>query len=237
MNRLEFMKELAKLLDDLPREEKIEILKYYNGYFDDAGEENEAAIIEELDSPAKVAASVKAGMDESTADHVEFTEKGVDDGKTVHEYEERKTGGGEPHGQEHGASGQQRERRNGWKAIAIICLILLTFPVWITVLARIAALCFGLLLAAFGIALAVIICLVACFGCGIGSLIWGIVKLFTVPLSGVMSISVGVMLLGAGLLASLLCTVVFGRLIPLIFRAMGNFFRWLSGRFHRRESV
>ena len=89
MNRLEFMKELARLLDDLPREEKIEILKYYNGYFDDAGQENEAAIIEELGSPAKVAASVKAGMDESSADHVEFTEKGVNDEKTVHEYEEK----------------------------------------------------------------------------------------------------------------------------------------------------
>ena len=45
MNRLEFMKQLARLLDDLPREEKIEVLKYYNGYFDDAGAENEAEII------------------------------------------------------------------------------------------------------------------------------------------------------------------------------------------------
>ena len=53
MNRLEFMKQLARLLDDLPREEKIEILKYYNGYFDDAGVENEAEIIAQLGSPER----------------------------------------------------------------------------------------------------------------------------------------------------------------------------------------
>lgn len=239
MNRLEFMKELARLLDDLPREEKIEILKYYNGYFDDAGQENEAAIIEELGSPAKVAASVKAGMDESSADHVEFTEKGVNDEKTVHEYEEKQTYREEKYSTEkystekYGA-GRQRER-NGWKAIAIICLVLLTFPLWITVLALLAAACVGLIMAVFGIALAVVICMIAFLGCGIGSLIWGILKLFTVPLSGALSISVGIMLLGAGLLVFLLCTVVFGKLIPLVFRAVGNLFRWLSDRIHRRE--
>ena len=170
MNRLEFMKELARLLDDLPREEKIEILKYYNGYFDDAGQENEAAIIEELGSPAKVAASVKAGMDESSADHVEFTEKGVNDEKTVHEYEEKQTYREEKYSTEKYGAGRQRER-NGWKAIAIICLVLLTFPLWITVLALLAAACVGLIMAVFGIALAVVICMIAFLGCGIGSLI------------------------------------------------------------------
>ena len=67
MNRLEFMKQLARLLDDLPREEKIEILKYYNGYFDDAGTENEAEIIAQLGNPEKVAAEVKAGMEDAFA--------------------------------------------------------------------------------------------------------------------------------------------------------------------------
>ena len=186
-----------------------------------------------------MAASVKAGMDESSADHVEFTEKGVNDEgvndeKTVHEYEEKQTYREEKYSTEKYGAGRQRER-NGWKAIAIICLVLLTFPLWITVLALLAAACVGLIMAVFGIALAVVICMIAFLGCGIGSLIWGILKLFTVPLSGALSISVGIMLLGAGLLVFLLCTVVFGKLIPLVFRAVGNLFRWLSDRIHRRE--
>ncbi len=259
MNRLEFMKELARLLDDLPREEKIEILKYYNGYFDDAGEENEAAIIEELGSPAQVAASVKAGMDESTADHVEFTEKGVDDGKTVHEYREKHTSEERPGRDAEGWDAErrnakgwdaeerdekrgkeenyrmQRRERNGWKAVAIICLVILTFPFWIGALAVALGLGIGLLAVLFGVALAAGISLVAFIACGLVSLVWGIAKLFVVPLSGAMSISVGIMLLGAGLLVFLLILLVAGKLIPLLFRAIGNLFRWLGDRLHRRE--
>ncbi len=249
MNRLEFMKELARLLGDLPREEKIEILKYYNGYFDDAGEENEAAIIEELGSPAQVAASVKAGMDESTADHVEFTEKGVDDGKTVHEYREKHTSEERPGRDAEGWDAAERDEkrgkeenyrmrrreRNGWKAVAIICLVILTFPFWIGALAVALGLGIGLLAVLFGVALAAGISLVAFIACGLVSLVWGIAKLFVVPLSGAMSISVGIMLLGAGLLVFLLILLVAGKLIPLLFRAIGNLFRWLGDRLHRRE--
>lgn len=59
MNRMQFMQRLSKLLEDLPDEERFDALKYYNNYFDDAGEENEAQIIAELGSPEAVAAVIK----------------------------------------------------------------------------------------------------------------------------------------------------------------------------------
>ena len=71
MNRIEFMTELAALLQDISAEERVEAMQYYNDYFDDAGKENEGKIIEELESPAKVAAEVKAGLkmqDEETSE-------------------------------------------------------------------------------------------------------------------------------------------------------------------------
>ena len=37
MNRIEFMTELAALLQDISAEERIEAMQYYNDYFDDAG--------------------------------------------------------------------------------------------------------------------------------------------------------------------------------------------------------
>lgn len=46
MNRIEFMTELASLLQDVPVEERKEAMQYYNDYFDDAGEENEQQVIE-----------------------------------------------------------------------------------------------------------------------------------------------------------------------------------------------
>lgn len=77
MNRKEFMEQLEQLLMDIPQEERQEALTYYNGYFEDAGEENEAGIIQELESPRKVARIIKAdmGMD----DEKEYTEAGFED--------------------------------------------------------------------------------------------------------------------------------------------------------------
>ena len=40
MNRIEFMTELASLLQDIPVEERKDAMQYYNDYFDDAGEDH-----------------------------------------------------------------------------------------------------------------------------------------------------------------------------------------------------
>jgi uncharacterized membrane protein len=74
MNRQEFMKRLEELLTDISTEEKEEALAYYTGYFEDAGEENEEKIIQELESPERLAASIKAGLREDGTG--EYTERG-----------------------------------------------------------------------------------------------------------------------------------------------------------------
>ena len=51
MNREQFIAQLARLLQDLPPAERQEAIRYYQEYFDDAGEENEDAVIQELGSP------------------------------------------------------------------------------------------------------------------------------------------------------------------------------------------
>ncbi|MCI9423333.1 DUF1700 domain-containing protein [Sporofaciens musculi] len=84
MNRIEFMTELAALLQDVPEEERRDAMKYYNDYFDDAGEENESQVVEELESPAKVAATIKADLESSSKEHGEFTEKGYSDSRFEH---------------------------------------------------------------------------------------------------------------------------------------------------------
>ena len=62
MNREQFIAQLARLLQDLPPAERQEAIRYYQEYFDDAGEENEDTVIQELGSPGKVAASIKANL-------------------------------------------------------------------------------------------------------------------------------------------------------------------------------
>jgi uncharacterized membrane protein len=54
------MAELERQLARIDNREREEALAYYNEYFDEAGPENEARVIAELGSPARVAAQIKA---------------------------------------------------------------------------------------------------------------------------------------------------------------------------------
>ncbi|MDD3173030.1 MAG: DUF1700 domain-containing protein [Herbinix sp.] len=79
MTKLEFMKELESLLSDIPLEEREEALQYYNGYFEDAGENHEEEIIKELVSPVRVASIIKTDLNSNANDRESrgyFTENG-----------------------------------------------------------------------------------------------------------------------------------------------------------------
>ena len=82
MTKLEFMNELESLLLDIPLDEREEALKYYNGYFEDAGEDHEQEIITELGSPKQVADMIKADLVSNAAERDNrgyFTETGYKD--------------------------------------------------------------------------------------------------------------------------------------------------------------
>ena len=49
MNRAEFMAALEAQLRDITTEERDEALKFYNEYLDEAGPENEAAVLADLE--------------------------------------------------------------------------------------------------------------------------------------------------------------------------------------------
>ncbi|MDF2801751.1 MAG: hypothetical protein K0S61_1654 [Anaerocolumna sp.] len=83
MTRQSFFEELNQLLEDISLEEKEEAIRFYENYFDDAGKENEEAILKELVSPQKVAGSIKQSINTNEGDQVEqgyFTEQGYEDG-------------------------------------------------------------------------------------------------------------------------------------------------------------
>lgn len=62
MNKEEFLKRLEQLLSDISEEERADALAFYRSYFEDAGIGNEASILEELESPEKVAEVIKKDL-------------------------------------------------------------------------------------------------------------------------------------------------------------------------------
>jgi len=76
MNKHEFISELKKKLRKLPYDEIKEAVDYYEGYFSDAGEENEKAVLTELGSPAAVASQIIADFAIKEADAEKPGKKG-----------------------------------------------------------------------------------------------------------------------------------------------------------------
>lgn len=62
MDRHTFLQQLRALLADTSAEEREEAIRYYEEYFDEAGPEQEQAVLAELGSPAKVAAILRANV-------------------------------------------------------------------------------------------------------------------------------------------------------------------------------
>lgn len=58
MTRTEYMAQLEKHLKKLPRKEYQEAITFFNEYFDEAGPDNEDAIMEELGSPKEAASDL-----------------------------------------------------------------------------------------------------------------------------------------------------------------------------------
>lgn len=79
MNRTEFLEQLERLLWDIPESERKEALEYYQDYFEDAGAENEGKVIQELGSPGKVAAIIRADLENEGIQYGEYTETGYTD--------------------------------------------------------------------------------------------------------------------------------------------------------------
>lgn len=154
MNRSEYLRILSERISSLPLDEYSNIMEYYTEYFEDAGEGNDGKVIEELGSPESLAEKI---INESTDKNVQ--------GNRYYNM-----GAGQNYNSETGMVYNQNVPNNymqnqkqglstGWKvAIAII-----TFPIWIGIVAAIAGIIFG-----FSVAT------VACFGTGIAVIVAGL---------------------------------------------------------------
>ena len=177
MNRVEFMETLSRLLQDIPEEDRIDALKYYNDYFDDAGSENEQNVIEELESPEKVAMKIKADREDTEDGKEGGTEKTTEeaigkvtgenaaysgareqhDRENTYQYYQEDTYGEEKDNkiyQDNGTYDYESQEKKPWtnkwlKLAMIIAIVVIGFPIVIPLGAGILALIAGIVIAVF----------------------------------------------------------------------------------------
>lgn len=248
MSRSDFMRELEGLLSDIPVEERKEALKYYNDYFEDAGEEHEEEIIKELGSPSRIAGIIKADIKADGSASEErgyFTERGFQD--TVYEDEkfeivkpelenkkdnagaENKSTQSNPSfgGSDQGGQGFQGGKAKQADITNILLLILLCvfaipvgLPLFFSVLGIViaAVATVAALLFGFGIAGFVMV------PSGIALIFAGIVKM-GIPFLGLGLCGAGLLLLGIGMLFILLSAWLCKKALPAIIRGIVNLCR------------
>lgn len=244
MNRIEYMRQLAALLQDVPVEERVAAMQYYNDYFDDAGEENEQQVIAELGSPEKVAAEMKAGLGRQSEDSGEFRETGYTD--TQFEEKEMPTryqAGQYSDGQQadggYQYSGSQNQAEKPWtnkwvKLALIIMIVLVAAPVLVPVVIGLLCAVVGIVIAAFAVFFALVVAAGAVAIAGIVLLIRG--AFLFVPSIGTSLVVMGIGLILAAL--GTLGTVAAVRLCIIVLPGMFRFVVELCRRpFHRRKEA
>lgn len=219
MNRIEFIAELERLLEDMPEEERRAAVQYYADYFADAGEEKEEDVLRELGSPRKVAESIKADYYGTEFNEAEFDQKNYMEkyGRTSGQGESRTASGGSGAGEAGNGKEDGRTEQKPWTSgkVKLLLIVLIVIAVWPVslgaagVVLGIAAtvVCFfaGLVIAAVCIMLAGVIVV------GVG------LALLVMPPAAMIVTGIGILLFAAGLAATVgtvkLCILVYPAMI------------------------
>ena len=252
MDRAQFMEQLERLLSDISEAERQEALAYYNSYFDEAGPENEASVIRELGSPGKVAAIIKADLDESNDSYAQYTENGYEDLRDPRDSympEVRGTASENENGRYYEGKdngGKSRRARDGYhpkekgtNSRFILLLIALVFlsPFIITAASGVFSVLLVVILFPFlaifvsgVVAFAFIISAVACFGVGIGTLVTNIAVALLV-------MGIGCLLFTVGILFCILTGWLGSTILPWLLRKVTDFFQKIVYRNKKEEQA
>ena len=209
MNRIEYMTKLASLLQDIPEVERRDAMKYYNDYFDEAGEENEEQVIREFGAPEEVAENIKADLKGKTEN-------------TTHGQQEEYQSAGQQYQMNHQENKQSSEYQYGTsddqkkknarigKIVLIVALAIIIGPVFALVIA--------------GAAIAIV---------GISLVISGSVILLPQTAAGLALIGSGLIIMVLGVIA----TVGFGKLCEVVLRGLAKGMKYLWGKISHRKVV
>lgn len=217
MNRTRFMRELEQLLKDLPDSERREAIQYYNDYFDDAGPENESRVIQELESPEKVAKTIREGMSESG----EYTEHGYEDAR-FRRSEELSNYRKEP--DETAYTGPKSP--NLRKLLSILLLCLLLFPIVVSIFAALLGTLLAVFLGIGGLILGVVLAAVALPVAGVALIGIAFYNLFFHPAVGITLGGIGCLLLSVGIVLFLLAVWAGKSFLPFCIRTIVSVIRY-----------
>lgn len=209
MNKEEFLRQLEQLLSGITEEERADAVAFYRSYFEDAGEENEAAIIAELESPQKVAESILKNF-------------GIEgNGGYYNSFANRDNAYYNNINQAVNNLNPKPKKDNSATVVLAVIVAVLTSPIWLTLLFVLACVLLAVVCALFGVAIAVVAVMASLIFVGFLLLGIGFSMMFAGnPAVGIGLAGGGLIVLALGILAVLLVVWVFGAFLPWAFKGI-----------------
>lgn len=237
MNRKKFIEELAFLLQDIEDSEREEAMQYYEDYFDEAGPENEQQVIIDLGSPERVAAIIKAGLDDRFDQDIEYSEKGMDNSnyKQSSEIIDAKVISEEEVDQEDDDNYRHQDNKSHFKGnsdrnrillvLIIIGALFLALPIGGSIL----GLGLGFFGAVFGLGVGVLCGGVACFIAAIICFVKAFMIIAAFPGAGLITMAAGFGLIALAFVFFWLAKGMI-KIIPVVIRGVVDFCQSIISR-------
>lgn len=221
MTKGEFMKELSKLLDRIPENERRDALEYYEDYFVDAGIIGDTMLVpESMGSPKEIADTIISETGYGSHREQDNTWNQTIEANKNFYYEKK-----EKDTISFTKENNHNSDKDMTKIVVTIVLIVVFSPFWISLISVIGSLALAL------------VCTLG--GVGIGMLIAGVCLLVTAFLAS--SFAGGILLAGLGFLGiavAAICIVLLvifcGWFLPWAVKGIVKVCKWLFGR---REAV
>ncbi|MFJ8099636.1 DUF1700 domain-containing protein [Lysinibacillus sp. NPDC096212] len=198
MNRASYLKKLRGKLQRLPAHEIDAALAYYEEYFDEAGEENEQRVIQQLGSPSHVASQIMA--DYALKD-LEATSN---------------------------SNSTSTSTKKNMSAIWLIILAIISAPLSLPLLVVAIALIFSFGAVIFSVIIAIIATVLGIFFGGIAALISGFFILTQDWPTALLFMGVGFIVTGLGILLFPIVTRLIKTIVVVCVEALGKLFHKIT---------
>lgn len=243
MIRSEFLKELEFLIQDLDELDKKDVLSYYRDYMDEAGIGENDSVDSFVESPEKIAMSIRASIEDSDDLHIEIDEEGfknsfVESMSNVpgvcnqNEKQEKDDKTAEKNDTEYVnySNKTKKQKPTLGKVLLILALIILASPM----ILAIGGTLFGVIVAIIAILFAIIVGVagvsVACVVGGVGLIIASIALLMTSLTKGIFTLGIALLMIAAGILFTLLTFFIFKYVLPKLIRGIVGILRKILNR-------
>ena len=224
MTKYEFMRELEKLLLKIPENERRDALQYYNDYFADAGIADDMLVPSSIGTPEQVADNIiREAIYGDVGQKTENVQDEVMDKTSSNNNDNRQESYYKSYNNTQKGTNNQEDRKNSdnsRKILAVVLIIVLS-PFWISILATVGGVLFGIFAALLGMVV----------GFGVAGIALVVTAFMASQIAGgILLTGTGLLMISLAILMVMLLILFCAKLLPWLVIEIISLCKWILGR-------